>query len=435
MSVPLPEHSDRSTIEALQAERLAQMWQEVIGRNPYWTAKFRDAGIARDTPPTLADLRQLPFSTKQELVDDQLAHPPFGTNLTYPLASYSRLHQTSGTTGKPMRWLDTPESWDWFLDCWVQIYRLAGMRTNDVVALPFSFGPFIGFWAAFEGAIREGNLCLPMGGMSSEARLRMIDDLQATVVCCTPTYALRLAQVAEQIGLDLSSTAVRLLIVAGEPGGGIPATRQQIESRWGARVFDHWGMTDVGPLGAEAVDDPGRMLILETECIAEIVNPGTGAAVPRGELGELVVTNLGRLGQPVFRFRTGDLVREAPGQSPGRSALLRLEGGILGRADDMVTIRGNNVFPSSVEAILREFDLAEFRITVSTRQSMPHLTIEIEPSPEIAAEDATMGLVSAVERAVRDRLNFHAEVIPVPVDSLPRFELKGRRFVRDEGDR
>lgn len=427
------EHMSRADLEARQLELLQNLLAEVHGKNAFWTRKLDAAGISPRDVRSLDDLRRLPVTTKQELVDDQNTHPPYGTNLTYPLTDYRRLHQTSGTTGRPMRWLDTDASWGWFMRCWAQIYRIVGIRPDDVFAFPFSFGPFIGFWAAFDGAYRFGNLCLPMGGMSSDARLRMIEELGATIVCCTPTYAMRLAEVAEATRIDLRSNSVRAIIVAGEPGGNIPSTRQRIETAWNARVFDHWGMTDIGSLGIEPLDAPGGLSILETECIAEIVDPATGDPVEPGTLGELIITNLGRVGHPVIRYRTGDLVRAATEPCPSGMKLLRLDGGILGRADDMVTIRGNNVFPSSIEAILREFEaINEFRITVETRRSMPHLKIEIEPTPEVAADDAVVGLIDEVARVIKDRLNFQAEVVLAALESLPRFELKGKRFVRQD---
>jgi phenylacetate-CoA ligase len=426
------ERLPRAGIEARQLELLQNLLVEIDGNNSFWTRKYADAGVDLKSVRSLDDFRQLPFSNKQELVDDQLSHPPYGTNLTYARSEYCRLHQTSGTTGRPMRWLDTVASWDWFMRCWNQIYRLAGVTPEDVMAFPFSFGPFIGFWAAFDGSHRQGNLSIPMGGMSTEQRLAVIADLGANVVCCTPTYALRMAEVAEAEGINLADNVVRLLIVAGEPGGCIPATRTKIEAGWGARVIDHWGMTDVGALGVEPYDAPGGMLILETECIAEIVN-ADGRPVDPGQEGELIITNLGRVGQPVIRFRTGDRVCAATEPCPSGCELLRLEGGIIGRVDDMVTIRGNNVFPSSIEAILREFDgVAEFRINVETKRSMPHLRIEIEPTPDVAAADVTLGLIDQVTTTLRKRLNFQAEVVPVGLDELPRFEMKGRRFVRRE---
>lgn len=426
----------RADLQSLQAGRLRKLLDAVAAANPFWQRKFQQAGVDVHVIGRAGDVSRLPFTTKDELARDQLAHPPYGTNLTYALTAYSRLHQTSGTTGAPLRWLDTPESWHWFLQCWAQIYRIVGLRPDDRLFFPFSFGPFIGFWAAFEGANRLGNLCIPGGGMTSAARLRMLEETQATVVCCTPTYALRLAEesggrTSEHGPREASCLphSVRMLIVAGEPGGNIPATRQRIEAAWGARVFDHWGMTEIGALAVECIEQPGGLHVLETECIAEIVDPRTGAPVPAGQVGELVVTNLGRLGSPLIRYRTGDLVRADTKPCPCGRELLRLEGGILGRADDMVTIRGNNVFPSSLEAILRSFaDVAEYRIEVQTRRAMQHLRIEVEPAESADPSD----VVRRVGREIRDRLNFQAEVVAVPLGSLPRFELKGRRFFRQD---
>jgi len=429
-----PESLSRQQIRDLQSHRLRALLQEIHGANPFWTTKYRDAGVDPAAVQTIDDLSRLPFSTKAELVADHQRHQPYGGNLTYPLSRYSRMHQTSGTTGTSLRWLDTPASWRWFMDCWAQIYRMVGLRDDDRLAFPFSFGPFIGFWAAFDGAAQLGNLCLAGGGMSSVARLKLILENEATVVCCTPTYALRLAEGAESEGMDLAESSVRMLVVAGEPGGGIAATRQRIETAWGARLFDHWGMTEIGSLAVECVENPGGLHLLETECIAEVVDSETLEGVEAGCDGELVITNLGRLGSPLIRYRTGDRVCVDAEPCPCGRDLLRLEGGILGRTDDMVTIRGNNVFPSSIEAILREFaEIVEYRIEVRTVRAMQHLTIHIEPAEEIAAVNERQAtLLETVARAIKDRLNFQAEIVPAAPGSLPRFELKGRRFVRVE---
>ncbi len=427
-TVPNPAHLTRDEIAAIQNERLRELLAEVLPNNRFWAEKFAAAGVDAGSIRSTEDLSQLPFTTKFDIVADQQAHPPYGTNLTYELTAYSRLHQTSGTTGPPMRWLDTPTSWDWIEGCWAQIYRIVGLKPEDRLCFPFSFGPFIGFWAAFGGAARLGNLCLAGGGMSSVARLQLIADHGATFVCCTPTYALRLAEVAAEQQIDLAAGSVRAILVAGEPGGNVPATRRLIESAWGARVFDHWGMTELASLAIEHVDEPGSLYLLETECIAEIIDPATGAPVSAGNEGELVITNLGRLGSPLIRYRTGDLVRA---RDPEQAALpyLCLDGGILGRTDDMVTIRGNNVYPSLLEGIIRSFDdVAEFRIEVSTRKAMQHLKIDVEPTP--AAADRTGELIDRIAETIKLRLNFRPEVLSVPVGSLPRFELKGRRFFR-----
>ncbi len=437
-----PENLDRVSLEERQLARLRTLLKTVMGSNSFWQERLADfvrAGEKNAGIESLKDLQSFPMTTKTDLVDDQSQRPPYGTNLTFGRNDYSRLHQTSGTTtGTPMRWLDTPESWQWFLNSWAQIFRMVGLTSEDRLCFPFSFGPFIGFWAAFEGANRLGNLCLAGGGMSSQQRLSLITDNQSTILCCTPTYALRLAEVAAEQGGDLAAGSVRMLIVAGEPGGSIPSIRSRIESAWGARVIDHWGMTEIGALGVECAENPSGLHILESECIAEIINPETLEPATADSLGvrrgELVVTNLGRLGSPLIRYRTGDLVESDSEACVCGRALLRLKGGILGRADDMITIRGNNVFPSSVEAILREFDqLAEFRIEVRTVRSMHQILLQLEPRPDLSVSESKT-LAQLVKNTIKDHLNFQPEVQLVEQNSLPRFELKGRRFFRVDAE-
>lgn len=431
MALNVPESLSRGELKDRQETRLRQLIADVLPRNTFWAKRFAAVDLKPHDLWTLDDLAQLPLTAKQSLVDDQLASPPYGTNLTGPSTRFCRLHQTSGTTGLPLRWLDTAASWDWVVSCWQQIYRITGVTAEDVVAFPFSFGPFLGFWAAFDGASRLGALCLPAGGLTSQGRLQMLRDNSATVICCTPTYAVRLAELAKDEGVDLNHGTVRALIVAGEPGGNVPPIRERIERLWGARLFDHWGMTELGPLAIECLENPGGIHVLESECIVEILDPVSHKPVQPGNEGELVVTNLGRVGSPLFRYRTGDLVKADPEPCPCGRSLLRLKGGILGRIDDMFTIRGNNVFPGSIEAVLRQFSgIAEYRIDVETRRSMQHVKITVEPQKGAEAD----ALVAQVSRAIKDRLHFHAEIIAVSPGELPRFDLKARRFFRAAAD-
>jgi phenylacetate-CoA ligase len=417
-----------------QLQKLRIGLTEILPRNRFYTRKLGQSPPKLDS---LADLAALPFTTKPELIDDQAEHPPYGTNLTYPIGRYCRLHQTSGTSGKPLRWLDTRESWDWFMQCWRQKYEMIGLRPEDRLFFPFSFGPFIGFWAAFEAACRLGNLSLAGGGLSSSARARFLLEHQATIVCCTPTYGLRLIEVAKEEGIDLSPgpsphrggerRGVRAVIVAGEPGGSIPSVRQRLEEGWGARVFDHTGMTEIGSLGMECAENPGGVHMLETECIPEVIDPATQRAVSPGVEGELVLTNLGRWGSPLIRYRTGDRVVADPAPCPCGRPFMRLKGGILGRTDDMIFIRGNNVYPSAIEDVLRGFpEIGEFRIEVSEQTALAELRLIIE-----AGDRA--GLAERVCLAVRDALNFRPEVAIVPPGTLPRSEMKSRRVVRKIG--
>ncbi len=408
----------RAALEDLQTERLRLLLAEVLQHNPFYARKF--AGIR-----SVTDLRSLPFTTKAELLADQQQHPPYGTDLTYPLDRYCRLHQTSGTSGQPLRWLDTPRSWSWALDNWEQIFEIVGVGKGDRLFFPFSFGPFLGFWTAYESASRLGLWCLPGGGMSSVARLRFLLDHAATVVLCTPTYALHLAEVAGREGLDLRSSAVRALIVAGEPGGSIPAVRGRIEAGWGARVFDHAGMTEVGPAAVECVQNPAGLHLLEADYLVEVIDPETLEPIPAGTTGELVLTTLGRVGSPLIRYRTGDLVCVDPDPCPCGRSFVRLKGGILGRGDDMIHLRGNNLHPSTLEAVIRRVEeVAEYRIEVDRSSPLAVLRVEVEPVPSARGEE----VAERVERAIRDDLLFRAEVRAVAPGSLPRYEMKARRI-------
>jgi phenylacetate-CoA ligase len=413
----------------IQFAKFREMVREILPANRFYAAKFGDAPNDPRRVRNLEQLRHLPFTTKQELLDDQTAHTPYGTNLTYPIERYSRLHQSSGTAGVPLRWLDTPESWKWFLGCWRMIYETIGLKQDDRLFFPFSFGPFLGFWGAFEGASGLGNLCLPGGGMTTVARLRFMLENRATVVACTPTYALRLAEAADEEGLDLAGSPARTIIVAGEPGGSILATRARIESSFGARVFDHTGMTEIGAVGIECLPNPGGVHLIETECIAEVIDPQTTEPVAAGEQGELVLTNLGRWGSPLIRYRTGDLVRADPQPCTCGRSWMRLAGGILGRADDMVIIRGNNLHPAAMEELMRGLpDVGEYRCTVGASGSMNSLAVEVEPAP--GSRIGGPALAKRVAGAVHDRFHFRAAVTAVARGSLPRFEFKSRRFVR-----
>lgn len=424
---PAEEALSADEIVALQRRKFAAMLPVVRATNHFYQHKLPD----RAFDPERDAMDRLPFTTRAELEDDQARHPVYGTNLTYPLEAYARFHQTSGSRGTPLRWLDTRESWQWWGRCWGIIFTAAGLTSAQRVLFPFAFGPFIGFWGAFDSAQSLGHLCFAAGGMSTVARLRLLLDNAVTVVCCTPTYALHMAEVAAQEGLDLAASTVRALIVAGEPGGNISATRRRIEESWGARVFDHPGMTEVGAWGFECEESPTTVHVMESDFIAEVVDPKTDDVSRRGEIGELVLTNLGRWGSPVIRYRTGDLVRLIHGRCACGRWFARLEGGILGRVDDMLVLRGHNVFPSAVENVVREFDeVAEFRLNVVRRGAMSDLEVVVE----IKAGRETVGLSESIRSRIRDRLHFSPRVTIAATGSLPRFEMKAKRLVvREEG--
>lgn len=410
---------------------LRRLLKAILPSNQFYREKFRRAGIATEIASMEDFARRFPLTTKAELVHDHREHPPYGSNLTFPVVNYVRFHQTSGSTGYPLRWLDTAESWQWIVDNWKAVLRAAGVGRGDRVFFAFSFGPFLGFWSAFEAAAQLGSLCLPGGGMTSSARMQAILENEVNVLCCTPTYAGRLAEVARHERLPWERSRVRTIVVAGEPGGSIPATRRRLSALWnGARVFDHHGMTEVGPVTHECPERPGSLEIIGSAFIAEILDPQSLHPVPTGETGELVLTTLGRYACPLIRYRTGDLVRAAPrSEVSPRPENLILEGGILGRADDMVIIRGVNVFPSAVEAMLRKYpEIIEYRVAINTTGTLNQMRLEIEPDPNL--KDIA-DLVRRVGLDFQSSMNLRIPVAAVEPGDLPRFEMKARRWIRE----
>ncbi|HXR06094.1 MAG TPA: AMP-binding protein [Candidatus Acidoferrum sp.] len=432
------EFPTRPAIAAQQLAQLRRLLAAILPANRFYRQKLAglDTGLS-----CLDDFRRFPFTTKAELSADQRAFPPYGTNLTCPVSACTRFHQTSGTTSTPLRWLDSPESWQSMVESWKKIYRAAGVQAGDRVYFAFSFGPFIGFWLAFDAAQQLGCLCLPGGGLSSAGRLKAIIDNSAGVLCCTPSYAVRLAEVAAAEKVDLRASPVRTIIVAGEPGGSIPATRRQLEQLWpGARVFDHHGMTETGPISHQCPAQAGVLHVIESAYLPEVVDPA-GNPVPPGEIGELVVTTLERLASPLLRYRTGDLVRAAaphnghPPAPPGSLAApcvcgahdLALSGGILGRADDMLIVRGVNIFPSAVEDLLRGFaEIVEYQVAVDKSNGLPELSLRIELTAD--CPDAKT-IVHRIQTSLHTAFNLRVPISLAPAGGLPRFEMKASRWI------
>jgi phenylacetate-CoA ligase len=406
---------DRPALEALQLEKLNRLLADLSRQNAFYQRKLANHATKLES---LDQLSGLPHTTKEELQPVSVDEP-FAANRSYPIERYVRCHQTSGTRGRPLVVLDTAEDWQWWIDCWQYVLDTAEITQRDRALLAFSFGPFIGFWSAFDALAARGALVIPGGGLTSLARIELIRHAGVTTLLCTPTYALRLTEVAAEHNIPLADTSVEKIIVAGEPGGSVPATRERIEAAWNARVVDHAGATEVGPWGF--ADSTGRGLhVNEAEFIAEFSAVETGHPAAEGELAHLVLTTLGRTGAPVIRYRTGDLVRPHWSTS-GENRFVLLEGGILTRADDMVIVRGMNVYPTAIEQILHSFpEVVEYRMTARNHGALDELIVEVEDRLQQPAR---------IAEELQLRLGLKIDVRCVTAMSLPRFEGKGHRFI------
>ena len=405
----------RTELAAYQLSRLNAVLAAALPDNRFYANKF---GGVKLPLGSLDDFYELPHTFKEELLSASPV-PGYAANLTYPIHHYSRFHQTSGTNGRPMIVLDTADDWPWWLDAWGFVLDAAKISADDCAFFAFSFGPFIGFWSAFDAVVARGCLVVPGGGLSTRARLDLIERSNATAVFCTPSYALHMAEVARENQMDVGNLGVRVLVIAGEPGGSLPAVRKAIADAWHAEVLDHAGASEVGPWGYG--DDLGEGLFVnEAHFLPEFISVESGEPARDGELAELVLTTLGRAGSPVFRYRTGDLVRPT-WQREGETRFVFLPGGVLGRTDDMLVVRGVNVFPSSIEQIIRSFpEIVEYCVMVHREQTLDGLLVHVEDRLQNPAR---------VADELRLRLGLKVEVQLVPLGSLPRFEGKGRRFI------
>ncbi len=405
-----------------QWDKMRRLLARVGATDNFNARRLREHGVEPEGITSLQDFTaRVPFSTKADLLQDRLLHPPFGSNFTEPLERYTRYCQTSGTqTGTPMIVLDTPVSWESMLACWRQVYRAAGVKPGDRIFFAFSFGPFLGFWTAFEAAARDC-LVIPGGGQSTNARLETMARCGATVLCCTPTYALRLGEnIGAPSGIGLDQLKVRRVIVAGEPGGSIPVVRERLQELWGgAKVFDHHGLSEIGPVSYEDPAHPSSLCVIEDAYFAEVLDPHTGTPVEEGDEGELVLTTLDRTASPLIRYCTGDWV--SPHVVDDR---LYLEGGVLGRVDDMAVIRGVNVYPSALENIIRRFpEVAEFQVEQHKVESMDEiqLIVELEPGAEAS-------VIGRLQDRLKDTFSLRIPVREAAHGALPRFDFKARRW-------
>jgi phenylacetate-CoA ligase len=430
---PKTETLARERLEVLQLAKLRVQCAWAQERSPWYRRRFAEEGFDPASLATLADLRRVPVLTRDEWMDSQFAHPPYGEIPTIGGEGAIRVHTTSGTTGRvALRALDSRKDWAWIAEMWAYAIWGCGARPSDTAYIAFGYGSFIGFWGLHYALEKVGVLNVPGGAQTSEARVRQIIDFGATVVASTPTYALRLAQEADTLGLDLRGSSVTRLILSGEPAGSIPQTKALIEEQWGAMAFDTAGMTEIGTIMVfECEHQPGGTHIVEDHLIEEVLDAVSLEPVGYGERGERVVTSFGRGAIPLLRYRTGDLVCKVPAArcACGRGFDI-YEGGILGRVDDMKIIRGTNVYPRAIEAIVREFaEVDEFQTVITREGFRDEITLRVEMKQGWSVEgwDA---LAEALHRRLalaHEGLNFRVE--RAGEGDLPRFELKAKRTV------
>jgi phenylacetate-CoA ligase len=423
----------RDRMQRYQADALRRQLSYVAERSDYYRKRFADVGFEPGPDLDPEDLRQLPVTRKSDYLGSLEAAPPWGSALACEPADVRRVHFSSGTTSRP-----TPMVWtSGDLARWADLYARAaysqGVRRDDVYQCFFSFSWFVGGLGGVAGYERVGATCIPGGSVDSHRQIDTLFEHGTTCIGGTPSFILHLAEVAADMGRDLRDSSVERIMVGGEPGAGIPATRARIEEAWGASCRDGYGSLEFQPIAWECHAGAGGHLA-DDFALAELLDPDTLEPVPNGQPGVLVLTHLDKVAAPLVRWWTGDVVvRDVEPCECGRT-LPRLPGGVRGRADDMLVIRGVNVFPSAVEDVVRATPgtTGEFQIVIDGDVQDPETTFMTGLKLRVeAGSDSPADLSQRLAERIRSELRVRAEVLVVEAGTLPRATHKATRIIKE----
>jgi phenylacetate-CoA ligase len=421
-------------------ERLRMVMHYAHENAPFYRRKWDAAGIHPDHIRTLEDFERVPVVTKQELREAQERAAPFGDYLCIPQSEVHHIHGTGGTTGSPTAFAIGRHDWDTIAENHARVMWAMGLRPGDMVFIAAIFSLYMGSWGTLRGAERLGAKCFPFGAGAAGMTVRAagwLKTMRPTAFYSTPSYALHLAEVAESEGIDPHDFGLKLMFFSGEPGASIPGIRDRIEHHFGAKVIDCGSMAEMTPWmnAAGSWESSEGMLLWQDIVYGEVCDPKTYRRVAYGERGTPVYTHLERTSQPMIRLVSGDLTHWVDEPNPCGRTYPRLPMGIYGRIDDMFTIRGENIYPSEIDAVLNKIPGygGEHRIVIAREQAMDELLIRMEGQPEVyeAGTSAEQALKQRTETALLHALGVRAKVQVVPPNSIPRTDFKARRVVDD----
>ena len=422
----------RDRIEQFQLDALRRQLRRVGETSNHYRRVFAEAGFEPGDLRSLADLRRLPFTRKADYVKGLAAEPPFGSLAAVRPGEAVRVHFSSGTTARPAPVLWTEADIARWADLYARYLYAQGLRRGDVFQCMFNYAWFVGGLGATLAAQRLGALVIPASSGDTQRQIETIFEYGSRCVIGTPSFMAHMAEAAEKMGRDLSASTVRMVCVGGEPGASIPGTRERIERQWGARMFDCYGALECQPIGWDTAAQLGPTLA-EDFIYVEIVDPDSGEPVADGERGVLVLTHLDKQACPLVRWWTGDMVVRDSRRAPDGRTHARLSGGVLGRADDMLIVRGVNLFPSAVEDVVRAFPglSNEYLIVLDDSVKDPLTGFLTGVRLRVEREgDAGPDLAERLSHRLREKLQvrFHVEV--VEAGTLPRTVHKATRVLR-----
>ena len=425
-----PKYEDMAAEELgpVQLKNLRSQVSWVYHHSPFYRRSFDAAGVVPGRVKTLSDIERLPFIDKSDYERSQAGSPPYGEMLCVSQELLTRHWTTSGSTGQPRVVGTTTEDYRDLVESGARVLWAGGVRPGDRVMIPQSHGPLVGLWGVYDAAWSlVGAQAIPVGGVSTQKRAEMVRDMGFSTIVCTPSYAAYLTEVAQQeLSIDTESTAVKSIMIAGEPAS--PATRDLLETAWGARTVEFFGTTENYSYHGVECEARDGIHFWEDRIVTEIVDPESGAQLPKGEFGELVITNLSSKSMPAIRFRTGDLTAIAKDACKCGSAHNRIQY-LQGRLEQVVKIRGLNVYPRVVEDIIRSVPGlgSEYRIILETERHLDGLRLQVEALNTNAEEESRVR--DQLLKRVRGVIGIGANIEVLEHGTLPVSEGKGQRII------
>ena len=420
----------RAALDALHLRKLRLLAEYVYSYSAFYQRKFDAIGLKPEAIRSIDDFKKrVPIIDKKDFLEFQAERPPYGDTIAVPLEMVAHHVETSGSTGVPLAVPYTAYDTERVGESWTYGFWAHGIRPADTFYFAFNWGNFAGFWTCYFGARRMGCRVISGGGADSKGHIQNILRLKPTVLVSTPTFALRLAQVAEEMGVDLADSSIRYTYPAGEPGPfALPAMKKRIDAAWGADAGELLGIAEIEAFAPGCAMRDG-VHANEMNVFSWSIDPETGEEAPDGEIGENIITSYSYSGQPLLNYRSHDLVRRVGGCACGVT-WAKLDGVVLGRTDFMITLRGTNVYPTAVENILGEIDGVSpfFQLVLEREDENDRMTVEFEPRKDLE-EAEWPGLASKIEARIQAALHVRLEAKVVAPEGLPRYDLKTRRVI------
>lgn len=429
---PILETLPIEKLQKLQLIKFKRIFKYAYENSTFYKQLYSEAGIELGDIKTFDDVRKIPIVEKSMLREIQERDPfPYGDMLAVPLEEVTEFRQTSGTTGTPVYQAETWQDWECYTDCWAYILYAQGYRATDRVFIPFGYNIFIAFWGGHYAAQKIGCEVVPGGVLNTTSRILKMQELKCTAFMATPTYILGMAETARtKLGIDpVKDLQIQRITASGEPGGNIPTTKKRMEEAWGAKVYDHIGATETGAWSFECTEQPGGLHVIEPFFLIELQDPVTGEFITEpGKEGKIIITALEQRAKPCIRFDLKDVVRWADYQCDCGRMFRILDGGVIGRADDITKVKGVLLAPTAIEDVVRSIpELGdEYEVVVSKKGNLDDILLKVELLPGKEGEEEAV--LSYLKDQLRLKTNLGYHIQTHPYNSLPRWDLKARRF-------